>query len=311
MAARSDIPLFDETTTWLLESQTPSIRLLTLKNLLGKAETDAEVRKARLSVSSTPPVTKIMAAQDPDGFWVQARHIYSPKYRSTHWTMILLTELALDPHDAGLQKGAEFMQTWIQGEMPQYLRRTEAGFGCFWGNWLRYQLYCGKEACPLTQQVIDFVCADLERGGECRYNSGLPCAWAVARGLYGLALLPEGQRGAKARSAIQSGLDFLLKDDRLLTGNYPADCKPHEFWNKLSFPLFYHADKLFILRVLKELHALDHPAALSAKDWLKEKRTKTGIWRGGSPLSSRTRPFVVKPDNVDRWITLQALEVLS
>lgn len=311
MEEKTTIPLFNKTAAWLKESQTPSIRYLTLTKLLGKAKTDTEVMAAKRSIATIPPVSKILDAQDPDGFWVTARHIYSPKYRSSHWTMLLLTELAIDPEDDRLQKGSDFMQIWIQGEMPEYLRRTEAGFGCFWGNWLRYQLYCGKGKEELTRDVIQFVCDDLERGGRCRYNSDLPCAWAAARGLFGLAMIPEAERSVKVQSAIRAGIRFLLDDYDLLSGNYPADNKPHELWDKLSFPLFYHTDKLFVLRVLKEHNALDHPNARKAIEWLREKRTRAGTWRGGSPFSSRTRPFLAKPDTVDRWITLQALDVLS
>jgi hypothetical protein len=305
------LPLFDETTAWLLESQTPSIRYLTLTQLLGKPETDVEVQAARRMISDSPPGKKILDAQNEDGSWVNPRHIYSPKYRSSHWTMLLLTELAVDPQEEGMRRGSDFMQTWVQGNMPQYLRRTEAGFGCFWGNWLRYQLYCGKSDDPFTQQVIDFVCDDLERHGRCRYNSDLDCAWSVARGLYGFAFLPEIKRSDRVSHAIQTGIHFLLEEHDLLKADYPTNGQPHELWHKLSFPIFYHSDRLFILRVLKEHQSLDHPKAKPALDWLAEKRGKNGRWHGGSPFASRTRPFLEKPDSVDHWLTLQALDVLS
>jgi hypothetical protein len=311
MESKQTIPQYDETVAWLLESQTPSIRYLTLTKLLGKPETDKDVSATRRLISSSLPAKKILEAQNPDGSWVQPRHIYSPKYRSSHWTMLLLTELAVDPQEEVMRRGSDFMQTWVQGEMPQYLRRTEAGFGCFWGNWLRYQLYCGKGDEQFTQLVIDFVCNDLEDKGQCRYNSELACAWSVARGLFGLSLIPENKRDNKIQHAIQTGIRFLLEDHDLVKADYPSDNKPHELWDKLSFPIFYHSDKLFILRVLKELHAIDHPKAREALEWLMDKRGKNGTWRGGSPFASRTRPFLVKPDMVDRWITLQAMEVLQ
>lgn len=311
MERTNPVPLFNETVAWLLESQTPSIRYLALTRLLGKPETDAEVQAAKRLIPASPPAKKILDAQNEDGSWVNPKHIYSPKYRSSHWTMLLLTELAVDPEEEGMRQGSDFMQTWVQGNMPQYLRRTEAGFGCFWGNWLRYQLYCGKADDPFTQEVIDFVCGDLENLGRCRYNSDLPCAWSVARGLFGFAYLPENKRSERIRQAIQTGIRFLLEDHDLLKADYPADYQPHELWNKLSFPIFYHSDRLFILRILKEHHALEHPKAKLVMDWLAEKRTKAGHWQGGSPFASRTRPFLNKPDSVDRWLTLQALDVLG
>ena len=225
--------------------------------------------------------------------------------------MVLLTELRLEPENAGLQKGAEFMLAEMEKDQPYYLSRQEKGFGCFWGNWLRYQLYCGKGKDSRVKEVVDFTCGDLERGGQCRYNSDLPCAWAVVRGLYGLALIPESSRTEKVCHAIKAGIRFLLDDHDLLAADYPADNKPHPLWTGLSFPLFYQADILFVLRVLKELNALDHPNAQKALVWLLEKQTRSGIWRGGSPFIDRTRPFMVEPDGVERWITLHALEVLS
>jgi hypothetical protein len=307
----TEIPFFNETTAWLMESQTPSIRYLTLTKLLGKPVSDPETSEARLAIGPSDPVKKLFDAQNPDGSWVQPRHIYSPKYRSSHWTMLLLAELAADPQDERLKKGSDFMLTWVQGNMPQYLRRTEAGFGCFWGNWLRYQLYCGKGGDAFSSEVIRFVCDDIERKGRCRYNADLPCAWSVARGLYGLALLPESQRDRAVKNAIQAGLHFLLDEHDLNLADYPAEEKSHELWFKLSFPLFYHTDKLFVLRVLKEHQSLDHPNAKKALEWLLEKRGKSGAWHGGSPFASRTRPFLARPDTVDHWITLHALEVLT
>ena len=306
-----DIPHFEKTTAWLLESQTPSIRYFTLTRIMGLPDEDLEVSKARRSISISPPVTTILAAQRPEGHWVDANHIYSPKYRSSHWTMLQLIELGLEPENDQLQKGADSTLAAVQEGKTNYLRLQMTGFGCFWGDWLRYQLYCGREKDPFIEKVIDFLCADLGRGGQCRYNSDLPCAWSVVRGLYGLALIPERSRDEKVKTAIQQGIRFLLEDYDLLAVNYPSDNKPHPLWEKLSFPLFYHADRLFVLRVLKELNALEHPTARKTLQWLLEKRSSTDIWRGGSPLSGRTRPFLAKPDGVERWITLHALEVLT
>jgi hypothetical protein len=289
MPDKHDILHLEKTTAWLLESQTPSIRYYTLTRIMGLPEDDPEVSKARRSISTSPPVSQILAAQRPEGHWVDAKHIYSPKYRSSHWTMLQLIELGLEPENEALQKGASSTLAVVQEGKTNYLRLQMTGFGCFWGDWLRYQLYCGRNQDPFVAKVVDFLCADLGRGGQCRYNSDLPCAWSVVRGLYGLALIPEGSRDEKVRTAIQQGIRFLLEDYDLLKANYPADTKGHPMWDKLSFPIFYHADRLFVLRVLKDLKVLDHPSAQKTLQWLQEKQSSSGFWRGGSPLSDRTR----------------------
>jgi len=310
MTIKSNLPLFEETTAWLLESQTPSIRYLTLKRIMGLPENDARVIRARHAIALNPPVSRILAKQQAEGYWVKAKHIYSPKFRSSHWSMLLLTELGLEPEDARLQMGAEFMLAAVEKD-HQYFSRKEKGFGCFWGNWLRYQLYCQKGEKDLVKQVIEFTCTDIMRGGQCRYNSDLPCAWAVARDLFGLALIPDDQRSVDVQNAIAAGIRFLIVEYDLLAVNYPAGNKNHPLWEKLSFPIYYHADRLFILRVLKELNSLSHPKAQTVLAWLLAKRSKSGIWRGGSPFRDRSRPFLVELDGVERWISLHALDVLS
>jgi hypothetical protein len=83
-------------------------------------------------------------------------------------------------------------------------------------------------------------------------------------------------------------------------------------WRRLSFPLFYQADILFVLRLAAQLDALDRPGAQRALAWLEDRRNKQGRWRGASPFRSRTT-MEVAPDReeTDRWVTLLALGVMG
>jgi len=129
MTESQPIPLLEKTTAWLLGSRSPSIRYWALTGLLGKSAADPQVMASRESIASSPPVSRILAAQHPDGSWVNARHVYSPKYRSAHWTMLLLSELRLSPDHPGLRKGADFMMVVFDKDQPDYLKRKEHGFG--------------------------------------------------------------------------------------------------------------------------------------------------------------------------------------
>lgn len=295
---------------WLLESPTPSIRYLTLIKVLGKPETDEDVQSARRLISSSDPVLHILNKQQPEGYWQHQRHYYSPKYRSSHWSMLLLSELGIDPLHPAMQKGASFMQACFE-EDKRLQRQEETYWGCLWGNALRYQLYCQRQSDAQVQEMLDFVVRDLQNLSRCQYNNDLPCAWGVIRDLYGLALIPEGQRSAQTRTAIQTGLKFLLEEHDLLRADYPHIEKIHPTWSKLSFPLFYQADVLFVLRIAKELNALHYPQAVRGLEWLRAKRNKNGAWSGGSPYQSKTWPILAKSDSIKRWISLQALSVLA
>lgn len=297
-------------TAWLLESSTPSIRYLTLTKIQGRTQTDPEVQTARRLIAESNPVLNILNKQQPEGYWQYKKHYYSPKYRSSHWSMLVLSELGIDPRHAAMQKGAQFMQACFEDD-KRLQHQDQTFWGCLWGNALRYQLYSQRGSDLMVREMKDFVVRDLQNLSHCRYNNDLPCAWGVVRDLYGLALIPEADRDTQMKAAIQTGLDFLLKDYDLVNADYPYIEKVHELWSKISFPLFYQADILFVLRVAKELNALDYPQAQRGMGWLLSKRQKNGLWGGGSPYRSRTWPFMAKGDTISRWITLHALDILS
>lgn len=300
---------YSKTIAWLLESPTPSIRYLTLTRILGKPEGDAETQAARRLIASANPVLHILEKQQPEGYWQYQKHYYSPKYRSSHWSMLLLSELGIDPQHPAMQKGAVFMRECMEKDI-RLQGKKESFWGCLWGNVLRYQLYCQAQV-ESVEFILDYVTRDLLNLSRCQYNNGLPCAWGVIRDLYGLALIPEEKRSAQNREAIQAGLKFMLEDYDLMKADYPYVEKIHPTWSKLSFPLFYHADTLFVLRVAKELNALDYPQAQRALEWLRDQRNHNGTWSGGSPFQQRTWPVLAQGDSINRWITLQALSVLS
>ncbi len=306
-----NLPNLDATIAWLLESPTPSIRYLTLTRILGKPEGDAETQTARRLIAESSPAKDILAQQHPEGYWMYRRHIYSPKYRSSHWSMVLLCELGLDAQTPALQRGADFMLDKMEKDILLLKDEEQTHWGCLWANMLRYFLYCGRLADERVQLVLDYVCRDVLRGSQCPYNADLPCAWGVIRGLYGLALIPEAQRDEQSRVAIQAGLKFMLADHSLLNANYPNPGKIHPLWSKLSYPLFYSADIPFVLRTARELNALHYAQAKPGMEWLLSRRHKNGRWNGGSPYQRRTWSFLAEGDSISRWITLQALSVIS
>ena len=96
---------------WLLEVDpaNPGVRYFVLRELLGRPEADAEVRRARTEIMKTGPVPQILEAQQPEGYWVKAGGGYSPKYRGTVWQIIFLAELGADPADERVQRGCDYL----------------------------------------------------------------------------------------------------------------------------------------------------------------------------------------------------------
>ncbi len=78
---------------WLLEADSPGARYLALRDLLDASPDDAQLRKARRAAHKHGPIAAIMSEMDETGYWVKPGPGYSPKYRSTVWSMIALAQL--------------------------------------------------------------------------------------------------------------------------------------------------------------------------------------------------------------------------
>ena len=278
----------DDLTSWLMDSPTPSIRYLTLRRLLERSEADADVQAARRAMHRGGAIPTILDQQTPAGFWRGAPGFYARKYNGTHWSMILLTELAADPDDPRMQRAVDYMlgatahNHMLEGDFDKSLPSSaQYGFSCLWGNILRYSAYCGRADDPRARRMAEYMARNLTRGGcDCVHNAYLPCAWGAVRALWGLAALP--MRSATVSAAIDSALDFLLDSEyQLAVGDYPTPGTIHKLWSKLSFPLFYQADVLFTLRVLGELGGWGVPAlSVRCAGWkLSSSRTGAGAAR--------------------------------
>lgn len=299
---------------WLLAAKTPSIRYLTLHNLLGNSENNKGVQDVRFEMEDSGPIPVILSGQTSLGNWAGENSYYTPKFTSTHWNLVLLSELAADGSTGKMSAGVNFMLEATQQELVEKLEKQLAGWTCFYGNILKYALYCGMENDDRIKLVIKELIFDaLEGDWCCNYNDNRPCAWGAARALWGLAEIPTEMRSSEVNDTIQSGLHFLLEQHDLVEADYPfpEGGKVHSIWSRLNFPLFYQADILFVLRVLMELDALHHPNVEPAIDWLVSRRNKNGNWRGSSPFKQRTWRELGDNTEVNRWVSLYSAMVIQ
>lgn len=304
----------DTLISWLLAAETPSIRYRTLIELLGVGADDDQVTAVRQTIMQQGPVPAILARQTETGQWADEHSYYTPKYVSTHWSLMLLTELAADGRDPRFQQGVAYMLDATAASLQERQQTNQTGFSCFWGNALRYAAHAGRLADERVEQIVHYAVHDVQSGHcRCEYNWHFACAWGVARTLWGLAAIPAAQRTPAVNQAIETGLAFLLDAHELATAEYPTASKGkvHPLWFRLNFPLFYQTDILFTLRVLAELEALHRPGAQPALDWLAGRRGRNGRWRGSSPFRQRTWAELGHKAETDRWVTLQAATILQ
>jgi hypothetical protein len=303
----------NEFLSWLAGAKTPSIRYAALTDLLDFPESNRRVAAARREIMQQGPAPAILSRQTRQGDWKNERSYYTPKYFSTHWSMLLLEELRADGRDPRYRRGARFMLKTTAGGIDRRLRENAFELACLWGNILRYALRAERAEEPHVEKLSRLLVESIRNDHcRCEHNYGKPCAWGVVRSLYGLAGIPESERSPEVLSAIAQGIAFLVEDRRLLRADYPTpgNRPPNRLWFKLNFPLFYQADLLLTLRVLAELNALDHPGAQSALDWLERSRNRDGRWRGTSPYRRRTWKELGGREETDRWVSLQAAWIL-
>ncbi len=298
---------------WLLESEIPSIRYKTMLDLLQYSPEHEKCKRTYQEIQSTGPVPSILDRQVEPGQWKLAQHYYGPKYKSTHWSMMLLEELLCSPTEPRFQSAVEFMLSETQKLIREYSDTQNTGFTCLFGNIIRYCVYGGRFGDPRLQAMIDLTANSLFREQcKCDWNWQMPCVWGAARSIWGLISIPLADRSDQVQNAIDHGMNFVLKNVNLIIQNQVPEVEKqtHKTWSKLNFPLFYQADILFVLRLLSEMNEIDHPLAGNLIEWLRSRQKSNGRWQGTSPYRQRTHPEMGNPEETSRWVTLQATSIL-
>ena len=101
--------LTEDPLPWLLEPDeaNPGVRYFVLRDLLDRPADDPEVVAAQAEVMRTGPVLAILDAQYPDGYWVKPGPGYSPKYRSTLWSVLFLAQFGADGRDVRIRRAVD------------------------------------------------------------------------------------------------------------------------------------------------------------------------------------------------------------
>jgi hypothetical protein len=110
----------DRVTDWLLEGD-PAIRWQALRDLAGAP--DRAVERERRRVVREGWGARLLAKQDPDGTW--AHGLYSPKWVSTTYTMLLLRDLGAPPNRQTLRACSLLLDRGL---------RQDGGIGYGWGR---------------------------------------------------------------------------------------------------------------------------------------------------------------------------------
>jgi hypothetical protein len=303
---------------WLLETENPSVRYLTLRELLGRSEHDTDVADARSALMGSSQVRAILNAQYPAGYWIKPDRGYSPKHKATVWQLIFLADLGAEK-TPGIAHACEHVMgaALHEGHSLFSAHKHSTGvYPCLNGDLVRVLQHFGYDAHPTVCTVIDALAKTVcMNGWACVKNSvqarnrttWQPCVWGCVKVLRGFATIPPAKRSQAVRQAIDAGTRFVLSHD-LACDQSPSLVDAPSNWLRFGFPLGYGSDLLEALLALAELGVTtSQPKALEV---VLDKRVGPGQWLLEHPLSNTWAHFGVE-GTPNKWITWRALKVLQ
>jgi hypothetical protein len=310
---------------WLLSTDDPAVRNMTLRWLLDEPASSPRARRALGAAMRADPIAATLAAQDPAGFWVEPGPGYQPKYTGTVWSVIFLDQLGADPRDAGIRRACAYVL--------EHTQAPNGGFGwsatdsnvvhCLNGNLLRALIGFGWIDDERVRASIEWQARSVTGEGfegwhpwatsgpgfGCGINGGEPCAWGAIKALRGLARIPARRRTRVVRAAIDTGVELLLSRDPAVA-DYPTNSKVSPNWFKFGFPSGYVADVLQNLEVLAELGHAKDPILEHAIELVLDKQDAAGRWRNEHAYERLTWVPVERRRSPSKWVTLRACRVL-
>jgi hypothetical protein len=304
---------FTETIDWLMAGD-PAIRWQTLRDLADGAPSTVKRERAKIAVEGWG--ARLLAKQDRDGMW--AAGMYTPKWTSTHYTLLALRDLGVSASNARCRRACELiLARGLQpdggvnyGTRGEWTRRGEA---CISGMSLSMLSYF-KVDDARVDAIAGYALSEQMRDGgwNCRRpggatHSSMHTTISMLEGLQHYGQFRRRKQG-DVRATMERGRQFLL-DHRLFRSHRTGAVIKSEF-TRFVFPPRWHYD---VLRALDHFRVVDAPRDERLADAIglvEQRRGKDGRW----PLTYRYHgkgffdmEQLGKPS---RWNTLRALRVL-
>jgi hypothetical protein len=313
-------PPTDATIQWLLKGD-PAIRWQTLRDLVGATERTVERERRRVARDGWG--ARLLARQSAAGTWADGSSpdvgLYTPKWTSTTYTMLLLRDFGLPPTDRRVRKAcARLLDRGLQpdggvsyGTWAQWTHRGET---CVTGMVLSILSYFEHDDDRLDTIGEHLLGQQMHDGGwNCRRASGathssVNTTISVLEGLR-LYELHRGRGLARLPAAQRRGREFLLAH-RLFRSHRTGEIIKTAF-TRFAFPPRWHYD---ILRALDYFRAVDAPRddrLAEAIDIVRGSQRADGRWVLDQSYKGKTYFQLERVGAPSRWNTLRALRVLK
>ncbi len=325
-----------DSVVWLLESDSPGVRYLALRDLLGRLEDDAELCAARDAAYAEGPIATVLSAMNAAGYWAKPGPGYNPKYYAAVWAIIVLAQLgASAAHDDRIAQACAYLLDHALAPGGRFTT-TGAPSGtadCLQGNLCWALVELGYDD-PRLEVAFDWMARSVagegvapadERHAELRYYAGkcgplfacgannkLPCAWGAVKVMQAFGVWSEERRTPLIDRAMRQGADFLFSTDPA-RADYSAGYsdKPSGNWWKFGFPVFYVTDVLQNVEALARLGYGGDQRLENALTLICAKQDEAGRWPLEYSYAGKTWADFGAKNQPNKWVTLRALRVLK
>lgn len=297
------------TLDWLLDGD-PSVAWQAQRDLLDAGE--AGWGPTRRLISTEGWGARLLAERDPEGTW--GGGIYSPKWTSTTYTLLLLRRMGLPPEEPTAAAGAQLLldrADWVDGGVS-YGSGKRLAEKCINGMVLSITSYFDLDddrrdeiASYLIEGMLNdgaWNCRDYQ--GDVRHSS-FHTSISVLEGLL------EWKRrtgSSDADDAMAAAHEFMLRH-RMFRSHTTGEVI-NEAWTKFAFPPRWHFDVLRGLDHLRDAGAEPDMRAEEGVGLVKQRARRDGRWPIGPRYSGDTFFRMETGRNPGRWNTLRALRVL-
>lgn len=293
---------------WLLQGDA-AIRWQVMRDLL--KVTDKQWKKEQRLVAREGWGKKLLSFQDPEGTW--AGGVYTPKWTSTTYTLLLLRDMGLENNHPAAIRACKILEERDHskdgGINYWHGRESET---CVTGMILSIFSWFGYHS-PMIHRLVDYLLEQQmpDGGWNCRRAKGATHSsfHTTIIVLEGVALYDSCFPGPLLKAAMSRALEFMLQHRLFRSHRTDRVFDPRMIM--FSFPPRWHYDILRMLDYMAGQKFPWDPRMQDALDILKKKQDPTGRWPLQQPWPGHIWFELEAAHQPSRWNTLRALRILS
>ncbi len=300
----------NEILKWLLAGDV-SIQYQVFRDLLSEERKDLQAR-----IASQGWGKRFLSKRKPEGHW--GLKFYQPKWTSSHYTLLDLRNLCIDPDNAMIKKSIAIILENEKGPDGgiRPIGSIQASDVCINGMFLNYASYFRSDEKKL-ESVVDFLISQhMHDGGfNCMSNR----SGAVHSSLHSTISVLEGiteydnngyrYRNNELARIKNAAIEFILLH-QLYISDRTGEIIKKEFL-RLSYPSRWRYD---ILRALDYFQYSKTPwdyRMSPAINVLLNKRNSDATWNLQANHPGKIHFEMERPGKPSRWNTLRAMRVLK